>query len=98
LSGDEQQHQLSKVFGNVMGEMWDYCLTNALLFYRHSCYHCYVWVRLGGEKTLSAHANIEVLVIGSFQSPFEEIIAAASYALGNIAVRNLAQYLPFILN
>ncbi|CAK9190828.1 unnamed protein product [Sphagnum troendelagicum] len=41
---------------------------------------------IGRRKDLSAHANIEVLVIGSFQSPFEEITAAASYALGNIAV------------
>lgn len=37
-------------------------------------------------------------MIRSFQSPSEEIKAAASYALGNIAVGNLAQYLPFILS
>jgi cullin-associated NEDD8-dissociated protein 1 len=37
-------------------------------------------------------------VIESFQSPFEEIKSAASYALGNIAVGNLSKYLPFILN
>jgi hypothetical protein len=42
---------------------------------------------------LSAHANIEGVVIGSFQSPSKEIKAAASYALGNITVGNLAQYL-----
>jgi cullin-associated NEDD8-dissociated protein 1 len=53
---------------------------------------------IGRRRDLSAHANIEVVVIGSFQSPSEEIKAAASYALGNIAVGNLAQYLPFILN
>lgn len=47
---------------------------------------------------MSNHTNIEVVVIGSFQSPSEEIKAAASYALGNIAVGNLAQYLPFILS
>jgi len=52
---------------------------------------------IGRRKDLSAHANIEGVVIGSFQSPSEEIKAAASYALGNIAVGNLAQYLPFIL-
>lgn len=53
---------------------------------------------IGRRKDLSSHSNIEGVVIGSFQSPSEEIKAAASYALGNIAVGNLAQYLPFILN
>ncbi|CAI0376789.1 unnamed protein product [Linum tenue] len=38
------------------------------------------------------------LIIESFQSPFEEIKSAASYALGNIAVGNLSKYLPFILD
>lgn len=42
--------------------------------------------------------NIEGVVIGSFQSPSEEIKAAASYSLGNIAVGNLSKYLPFILS
>ncbi|CAM6025452.1 unnamed protein product [Sphagnum balticum] len=45
------------------------------------------------RKDLSAYANIEGVVIGSFQSPSKEIKAAASYALGNITVGNLAQYL-----
>jgi len=44
------------------------------------------------------HANIETIIIESFQSPFEEIKSAASYALGNIAVSNLSRYLPFILD
>ena len=44
------------------------------------------------------HANIETIIIESFQSPFEEIKSAASYALGNIAVSNLSKYLPFILD
>jgi len=44
------------------------------------------------------HANIENIVIESFQSPFEEMKSAASYALGNIAVGNLSKYLPFILD
>ncbi|XP_061375956.1 cullin-associated NEDD8-dissociated protein 1-like isoform X1 [Gastrolobium bilobum] len=53
---------------------------------------------IGRRKDLSAHAHIENIVIESFQSPFEEIKSAASYALGNIAVGNLPKYLPFILN
>ncbi|KAL8237397.1 hypothetical protein R6Q59_018478 [Mikania micrantha] len=53
---------------------------------------------IGRRKDLSSHAHVENIVIGSFQSPFEEIKSAASYALGNIAVGNLPKYLPFILN
>ncbi|KAL8162625.1 hypothetical protein V2J09_014114, partial [Rumex salicifolius] len=53
---------------------------------------------MGRRKDLSAHAHIETIVIESFQSPFEEIKSAASYALGNIAVGNLSKYLPFILD
>lgn len=53
---------------------------------------------IGRRKDLSSHAHIENIVIESFQSPFEEIKSAASYALGNIAVGNLFKYLPFILD
>ncbi|RZC88476.1 hypothetical protein C5167_016279 [Papaver somniferum] len=53
---------------------------------------------IGRRKDLSSHAGIENIVIESFQSPFEEIKSAASYALGNIAVGNLSTYLPFILD
>lgn len=53
---------------------------------------------IGRRKDLSIHAHIENIVIESFQSPFEEIKSAASYALGNIAVGNLPKYLPFILD
>ncbi|EPS63633.1 hypothetical protein M569_11150 [Genlisea aurea] len=53
---------------------------------------------IGRRKDLSSHELIENIVIESFQSPFEEIKSAASYALGNIAVGNLPKYLPFILD
>lgn len=53
---------------------------------------------IGRRKDLSNHIQIENIVIESFQSPFEEIKSAASYALGNIAVGNLSKYLPFILD
>lgn len=53
---------------------------------------------IGRRKDLSPHSQIENIVIESFQSPFEEIKSAASYALGNIAVGNLPKYLPFILD
>ncbi|KAL9263206.1 Cullin-associated NEDD8-dissociated protein 1-like protein, partial [Drosera capensis] len=53
---------------------------------------------IGRRKDISSHVHIENIIIESFQSPFEEIKSAASYALGNIAVGNLQKYLPFILD
>eukprot|EP00850_Spirogloea_muscicola_P001350 SM000005S17147 [mRNA] locus=s5:408611:419235:+ [translate_table: standard] len=53
---------------------------------------------IGRRKDLSGHADIETVITSSFQSPSEEIKAAASYSLGNVAVGNLAKYLPFILH
>uniref|UniRef100_A0A7N0ZXV2 Cullin-associated NEDD8-dissociated protein 1 n=1 Tax=Kalanchoe fedtschenkoi TaxID=63787 RepID=A0A7N0ZXV2_KALFE len=53
---------------------------------------------IGRRRDLSTQEQIEIIVIESFQSPFEEIKSAASYALGNIAVGNLTKYLPFILD
>ncbi|KAL9273514.1 Cullin-associated NEDD8-dissociated protein 1-like protein, partial [Drosera capensis] len=53
---------------------------------------------IGRRKDLSSHVHIENIIIESFQSPFEEIKSAASYALGNIAAGNLQKYLPFILD
>ncbi|KAH7437479.1 hypothetical protein KP509_05G074400 [Ceratopteris richardii] len=53
---------------------------------------------IGRRRDLSLQTDIEGVIIGSFQSPSEEIKAAASFALGNIAVGNLPKYLPFILS
>ncbi|KAG8364032.1 hypothetical protein BUALT_Bualt19G0084000 [Buddleja alternifolia] len=53
---------------------------------------------IGRRKDLSSHEHIENIITESFQSPFEEIKSAASYALGKIAVGNLPKYLPFILD
>ncbi|XP_008218312.1 PREDICTED: cullin-associated NEDD8-dissociated protein 1-like [Prunus mume] len=53
---------------------------------------------IGRREDLSSHDHIENIVIESFQSPFEGIKSAASYAVGNIAVGNLLKYLHFILD
>lgn len=52
---------------------------------------------IGRRKDLSAHPNLEKVIVGSFQSPSDEIKGAASFALGNIAVGNHSKYLPFVL-
>lgn len=37
-------------------------------------------------------------MLHSLSAPSEELKSSASYALGGIAIGNLQQYLPFILN
>ncbi|MBN3288303.1 CAND1 protein, partial [Polyodon spathula] len=49
-------------------------------------------MNLGGQKEL------KTVIIESFSSPNEEVKSAASYALGNICVGNLNEYLPFMLS
>ncbi|XP_023667069.1 cullin-associated NEDD8-dissociated protein 2 [Paramormyrops kingsleyae] len=48
-------------------------------------------MNLGGQKEL------KTIILEAFSSPHEEIKTAASYALGNICVGNLKEYLPFML-
>ncbi len=37
-------------------------------------------------------------ILEGFNDPSEEVKNAASYALGNISLGNLKEYLPFVLN
>ncbi|BES92029.1 Cullin-associated NEDD8-dissociated protein [Nesidiocoris tenuis] len=52
---------------------------------------------IGRKIDLSSVENLEEVIFVSFSNPSEEVKSAASYALGNIAVGNLKQYLPFVL-
>lgn len=40
---------------------------------------------------------MKLTILNSFSSHSEEVKSAASYTLGNIAIGNLPEYLPFIL-
>uniref|UniRef100_A0A8C9F8K5 Cullin associated and neddylation dissociated 2 (putative) n=1 Tax=Pavo cristatus TaxID=9049 RepID=A0A8C9F8K5_PAVCR len=45
----------------------------------------------------SAQKELKTVILEAFPSPSEEVKSAASYALGNISVGNLKEYLPFML-
>lgn len=48
-------------------------------------------------RDLTFVRKLEKVILESFSHVSEEIKSAASYALGGIAIGNLRQYLPFIL-
>lgn len=52
---------------------------------------------VGKHIDLSSVSNLKQVILASFSPPSEEVKSAASYALGSIAVGNLQQYLPFVL-
>ncbi|CAI5478422.1 unnamed protein product [Closterium sp. Yama58-4] len=52
---------------------------------------------IGRRVDLSAHTTLPTLVMSALASPLEEVKAAASFALGSIAVGNHSRYLPFVL-
>ncbi|XP_025019205.1 cullin-associated NEDD8-dissociated protein 1-like [Python bivittatus] len=52
---------------------------------------------IGRTTNLSAQKELKAVILDAFASPSEEVKSAASYALGNISVGNLKEYLPFML-
>ncbi|XP_014297197.1 cullin-associated NEDD8-dissociated protein 1 [Microplitis demolitor] len=52
---------------------------------------------IGKHVDLSSITPLKHVILHSFSSLSEEVKSAASYTLGNIAVGNLPEYLPFIL-
>ncbi|NXS43385.1 CAND1 protein, partial [Balaeniceps rex] len=52
---------------------------------------------MGRTMNLSAQRDLKTVILEAFTSPSEEVKSAASYALGNISVGNLKEYLPFML-
>ncbi|XP_026534350.1 cullin-associated NEDD8-dissociated protein 1-like [Notechis scutatus] len=52
---------------------------------------------IGCTTNLSAQKELKAVILDAFASPSEEVKSAASYALGNISVGNLKEYLPFML-
>ncbi|XP_053147989.1 cullin-associated NEDD8-dissociated protein 1-like [Hemicordylus capensis] len=52
---------------------------------------------IGHTMNLGAQKELKAVILEAFASPSEEVKSAASYALGNISVGNLKEYLPFML-
>ncbi|CAH0724756.1 unnamed protein product, partial [Brenthis ino] len=53
---------------------------------------------IGRHLDLSSIPNLKEVLLSSFTPSSEEVKSAASYALGSVAVGNLPEFLPFILN
>jgi len=53
--------------------------------------------QIGRQRDLSQHAGLEAACLQAFDSQDEQVRSAAAFALGNIAVGNLAQSLPKLL-
>uniref|UniRef100_A0A3B5MBT1 TATA-binding protein interacting (TIP20) domain-containing protein n=1 Tax=Xiphophorus couchianus TaxID=32473 RepID=A0A3B5MBT1_9TELE len=52
---------------------------------------------VGHHVDLSGQPELKTVILDAFSSSSEEVKSAASYALGSIAVGNLPEYLPFVL-
>lgn len=52
---------------------------------------------IGRRMNLEKNDSIQKVVFAAFESNSEEVKSAASFALGSVAVGNLAKFLPFIL-
>lgn len=52
---------------------------------------------IGRHIDLSSVTSLKQVILNSFSPPSEEVKSAASYTLGSVAVGNLPQYLPFVL-
>ena len=49
------------------------------------------------SSDLSKNASLKSAILESFNHPNEEVKQAASYALGNLSLGNLKEYVPFVL-
>lgn len=52
---------------------------------------------IGRSVNFEGHKELKGVMMEAFSSPNEEVKSAASFALGNICVGNLGEYLPFML-
>lgn len=63
----------------------------------HHIFALLVIGEIGRHIDLSGIPHVKQVVLNSFSLPSEEVKSAASYALGSIALGNLQEFLPFVL-
>lgn len=78
---------VQKFMGNLSSQQ-DHALTFSLLAIGE----------VGRTTDLSQVASLKTSLLSAFLHQSEEVKSAASYALGNVALGNLQEYLPFILH
>ncbi|XP_061385735.1 cullin-associated NEDD8-dissociated protein 1 [Danaus plexippus] len=64
----------------------------------HHMFALLALAEIGRHLDLSSIPNLKEVLLSSFTPSSEEVKSAASYALGSVAVGNLPEFLPFILN
>jgi len=79
---------VQQFLANLASNQQDYSLTFSLLAIGE----------IGRAADLSQLQDLKPAVLAAFNHHSEEVKSAASYALGNIALGNLSEYLPFILH
>merc|ERR1712106_283964 len=79
---------VKQFMGNLTSNQQDYSLTFSLLAIGET----------GRGADLSQLGELKPAILTAFNHTSEEVKSAASYTLGNIALGNLAEYLPFILH
>ena len=79
---------VQQFLANLASNQQDYSLTFSLLAIGE----------IGRAADLSQLQDLKPAVLVAFNHHSEEVKSAASYALGNIALGNLSEYLPFILH
>lgn len=63
----------------------------------HQVFALFVIGEIGRHTDLSSVSDLKQVILNAFTPTSEEVKSAASYTLGSIAVGNLQQYVPFVL-
>ena len=95
-AGGGQPHQQTFAL-LAIGEIGKHMYEEKIISTTSSCIFNNFHFSLGISSDLSKNTNLKTAILESFNHPNEEVKQAASYALGNLSLGNLKEYLPFVL-